>query len=117
MSECQLLLVGLAALALLPGCGGSDTVSAEKLRSCIAKHVAPGQVARTFVHTEDGVTTLNYYTANGGEIDVNVFPSAKAAKDAEEQEARLGDAHDRRKANVLYSGGGAVERAVVTCLG
>ncbi len=63
------------------------------------------------------MTTLNYYTANGGETDVNVFPSASAAKAAEEQEARLGDAHDRQKGNVLYSGGGAAERAVVACLG
>jgi hypothetical protein len=74
-------------------------------------------VSRTFVHTEAGVTTLNYYTADGGETDVNVFASAGDAKAAEEQEARLGDAHDRRKANVLYSGGGAAERAVVACLG
>jgi hypothetical protein len=74
-------------------------------------------VSRTFVHTEAGVTTLNYYTANGGETDVNVFASAGDAKAAEEQEARLGDAHDRRKGNVLYSGGGAAERAVVACLG
>ena len=92
-------------------------MSAEKLRACVAKELAPGAVSRTFVHTEAGVTTLNYYTAAGGETDVNVFPSAGAAKDAEEQEARLGDAHDRRKGNVLYSGGGAAERAVVACLG
>jgi hypothetical protein len=102
---------------VLPACGGSDTVSAEKLRACVANHLPPGVVSRTFVHTEAGVTTLNYYTAAGSETDVNVFASASAAKDAEKQEARLGDAHDRRQGNVLYSGGGAAERAVVSCLG
>jgi hypothetical protein len=69
------------------------------------------------VTEEEGVTSLNYAYVNGDEADVSVFPSAKAADEAEQQEARLGDAHDRRRANVLYSGGGPVQAALEKCLG
>ena len=64
--------------------------------------------------TEQGVTSINYYH-RGGETDVSVFASADDAIAAEKAEARLGDAHDRRVENVLYSGGGPVEAAVVRC--
>jgi hypothetical protein len=67
------------------------------------------------VTTEQGVTTLNY-VRRGSETMVTIFKSAAAARAAEEAEARLGDAHDRRKGNALYSGGGAAERAIVDCL-
>ncbi len=60
------------------------------------------------------MTSINYYH-RGAETDVSVFASADDAMAAEKAEARLGDAHDRRIANVLYSGGGAVEAAVVRC--
>lgn len=47
---------------------------------------------------------------------MTIFKSASDAVDAEKAEARLGDAHDRRIKNVLYSGGGAIEAAVVDCV-
>lgn len=76
-----LVLAALTATA----CGGSGAVSADSLRTCVAKHVP-------------------------------VFASGSDAEDAEKAEARLGDAHDRRAKNVLYSGGGAVEDAIVECV-
>ena len=103
-------------LAALSGCGGSDAVSPGKLQACVGETLAPSPYSRPTVYTDAGVTTIKYYGKNGVETDVSVFPSAEAARHAEEEEARLGDAHDRRKANVLYSGGGRVERAVIACL-
>ncbi len=96
--------------------GGAHSTSAATLRSCVEAKLAPGTVIRLFTHTEDGVATTNYYYRDGSETDVNVFPSVQAAKDAEAQEARLGDAHDRRTGNVLHSGGGPADRAVSACL-
>ena len=97
-------------------CGGADTVSADELRTCVRKQLPAGAVDRVLVSTEEGVTSINYYR-RGGETDVSVFASADDSISAEKAEARLGDAHDRRIKNVLYSGGGAVEAAVVRCAG
>jgi len=104
-----LVLVALAATA----CGGSGAVSAESLRDCVAKRV-PGATVRS--STEQGVTTLTWPNADGGETIASVFASGSDAEEAEKAEARLGDAHDRRAKNVLYSGGGAVEDAIVECV-
>jgi hypothetical protein len=104
----------LAVLALLAaGCGGAKTFTVHDVRSCVPSN----GYTDVFVSTEDGVTSLNYRYANGGEADVSVFASPAAALAAEQQEARLGDAHDRRRANVLYSGGGPVQAALEDCLG
>ena len=65
--------------------------------------------------TEEGVTTLDY-VHRGSETIVTIFASAADAEAAEKAEARLGDAHDRRLGNALYSGGGAAETAIVACL-
>ena len=96
--------------------GGAHMTSAATLRACVKAKLPPGVVTRVFTHTEEGVATTNYYSASGTETDVNVFPSVQAAKDAEAQEARLGDAHDRRTVNVLHGGGGPADRAVSACL-
>ena len=104
-----LVLVALAATA----CGGSGTISAGSLRACVAKSV-PGAAVRS--STEQGVTTLTWRNVDGGETIASVFASGSDAEDAEKAEARLGDAHDRRLRNVLYSGGGAVEDAIVECV-
>jgi hypothetical protein len=110
---------GIAACAVLvalaAGCGGSKTLSARDVRACVDKHLSPGAVDRVFASTEQGVTSVNYFH-RGAETDLTIFKSARDAEAAEKAEARLGDAHDRRIANVLYSGGGAVERAIVTCV-
>lgn len=58
---------------------------------------------------------MNYFH-HGGETDLSVFPTVDDAVAAEKAEARLGDAHDRRIRNVLYSGGGPVEAAIVACV-
>ena len=109
-------VVVLAALgALLAGCGGQTTRTATELRACVKKHLSPGAVDHVFASTEEGVTTINYFH-RGSETDLTIFKSATDAEQAEKSEARLGDAHDRRVANVLYSGGGAAERAIVDCL-
>ena len=105
------LLVVVAFAAT--GCSGSGAVSAGDLRSCVAKRV-PGAAVRS--STEQGVTTLTWPNADGGETIASVFDSGSDAEDAEKAEARLGDAHDRRVKNVLYSGGGAVEDAIVRCV-
>jgi hypothetical protein len=97
-----------AELALVVGCGGTSVRSATDLRACVDKQLPKGAVDRIFANTEEGVTSINYFH-RGAETDLTIFKSEKA-------EARLGDAHDRRVANVLYSGGGAVERAIVSCL-
>ena len=105
----------LLAVVLLAACGGKGTVSADGLRACVSKHLPHGAVDRTGVSTVEGVTTLDY-VHNGAETVVTVFPSAKDAEHGLEEEARIGDAHDERVRNVLYSGGGVVQEAVVACL-
>jgi hypothetical protein len=77
--------------------------------------VPAGTIGRVFASTEEGVTSVNY-TRNGDEITMSVFPSPADAMAAEKAEARLGDAHDRRLKNVLYSGGGVIEAAIVECV-
>jgi hypothetical protein len=101
-------------VALTAACGGGSK-SGASIRTCIDHHLPAGAVDRVFASTEEGVTSLNYFH-NGSETDVTIFKSAADAVDAEEAEARLGDAHDRRLKNVLYSGGGAIEAAVVQCV-
>jgi hypothetical protein len=105
----------LCAVLVATGCGGGDTRSAADLRACVAKRLPPGSVDRTIVSTVEGVTTIDY-VHGGAETVVTVFPSVKDAAHGLDEEARLGDAHDRRTRNVLYGGGGAVEDAVVACL-
>ena len=109
--------VAVAAVlgVLLAGCGGEKTLPAADVRACVKEHLPPGAVDRVFANTEDGVTSINYFH-RGAETDLTIFESAADAQAAEKAEARLGDAHDRRVANVLYSGGGAVERAIVDCV-
>jgi hypothetical protein len=106
-----LVLVALAVTA----CGGSAATTAESLRDCVAKRV-PGAGDRVRSSTEGGVTTLIWPNIDGGETIASVFGSGSDAEQAEKAEARLGDAHDRRVKNVLYSGGGTVEDAIVECL-
>jgi hypothetical protein len=105
----------LCAVVVAAACGGSDTRSAADLRSCVAKRLPPGAVDRTIVSTVEGVTTIDY-VHRGAETVVTVFASVKDAQHGLEEEARLGDAHDRRTRNVLHGGGGVVEDAVVACL-
>jgi len=110
-----LRLACLAAATLgAVSCGGAGSVSADDLKACVRKQLPAGAVDRVVVTSEQGVTSINYYR-RGGETDVSVFASADDAIAAEKAEARLGDAHDRRIRNVLYSGGGAVEAAVIRC--
>jgi hypothetical protein len=102
-------------VAVTAACGGGGSKSAASIRTCIDHHLPAGAVDRVFASAEEGVTSLNYFH-NGGETDVTIFKSGADAIDAEKAEARLGDAHDRRLKNVLYSGGGAIEAAVVRCV-
>jgi hypothetical protein len=95
-------------------CGGSGTRSAAELRSCVSDRLPAGAVDRVVTSTEEGVTSLIYYHAAGQTV-VSVFKTAGDAQHALEAEARIGDAHDRRVGSVLYSGGGAIEAAVVAC--
>ena len=110
----RLFVLVVAALAAA-ACGGSSGPSAESLRDCVGKAVQ-GAASRVRSSTEEGVTTLTWPNADGGETIASVFASGSAAEEAEKAEARLGDAHDRRLKNVLYSGGGAVEDAIVRCV-
>jgi hypothetical protein len=110
----RFLLVLLLASSVA-GCGGSSTTTADELQACVKKRLPPGAVDRFFTSTEQGVTTLNYFR-RGSETVATVFESTDAAKAAMEAEARIGDAHDQRRGNVLYGGGGAAERAIVACL-
>ncbi len=108
----------MIAVALAVGataCGGQGPRSAESLRTCVRDRLPPGAVDRVAASTVEGVTTITYYH-RGSETTVSVFSSDDDAKQAELAEARLGDAHDRRVGNVLYSGGGAAEEAVAACL-
>ena len=107
-------LAAVLVLALA-GCG-SSLHSAAGIRACVAKRLPPGAVDRVFANTEEGVTSVNYFH-NGSETDLSIFKSVKDAVAAEAAEARLGDAHDRRLKNVLYSGGGVIEAAIVACVG
>jgi hypothetical protein len=81
----------------------------------VKKEAPRGAYDRAVVSTAQGVTTVDY-VHSGGETVMTVFPTAKEAQAALEAEARIGDAHDKRIDNVLYSGGGAVEAAIVRCL-
>ena len=109
------LAVLCAIAAAASACGGEQTRSASSLRACVAAQLPLGFADRIATHTEQGVTSITYFH-HGNEIDVTVFKNAKDAIAAEKAEARLGDAHDRRTGNVLHSGGGAIEDAVVNCL-
>jgi hypothetical protein len=100
---------------LAAGCGSGSLPTAKGIKACVEKRLPPGSVDRVFTNTEAGVTSVNYFH-RGSETDMSVFPSAAAAMAAEKAEARLGDAHDRRIRNVLYSGGGAVEAAIMACV-
>jgi hypothetical protein len=104
----------LFAALLAAACGGSKPRSAASIRGCIEKRVPRSAYDSVVASTEEGVVSLNYYR-RGNETAVSIFPSEDDAAAAEEAEARLGDAHDRRVRNVLYSGGGAIERAVRAC--
>ena len=99
----------------MTGCGGDGPRSAESLRDCVHDRRPAGAVDRVASSTVEGVTTITY-VHRGSETTVSIFASEDDAKEAELAEARLGDAHDRRVGNVLYSGGGAAEEAIVACL-
>jgi hypothetical protein len=105
----------VAVVAAAAGCGDDGPRSAEALRGCVHDRLPPGVVDRVVSSTVEGVTTI-IYVHRGSETSVSIFASETDAKEAELAEARLGDAHDRRVGNVLYSGGGAAEAAVAACL-
>ena len=83
--------------------------------SICERRLPSGAVDRTIVSTVEGVTTIDY-VHRGAETVVTIFPSVEEAQHGLDEEARLGDAHDRRTRNVLHGGGGVVEDAVVACL-
>jgi hypothetical protein len=112
MTRCAVIAV---AVALAAGCGGTGPRSAASLRDCVHDRLPRGAVDRITSSTVEGVTTITY-VHRGSETTVSVFASQDDAKQAELAEARLGDAHDRRVGNVLYSGGGAAEAAIAACL-
>jgi hypothetical protein len=105
-----LLLVVVGA-----ACGAGGPRSAADIQSCVKKRLPAGAVDRVVTSTEEGVASVNYFR-NGSEVDMSVFQSEADAIAAEKAEARLGDAHDRRLKNVLYSGGGVIEAAIVRCI-
>jgi hypothetical protein len=109
----RIVLVCLA-LVSVTACGEPRPRTAAALRSCVAERLPRDAVDRVVVSEEAGVTSLNYFH-HGAEVDVSVFATDADAIAAEQAEARLGDAHDRRIGNVLYGGGGVVEAAVVHC--
>ena len=107
-------MIAVAVTAAAAGCGGGPR-SADSLRRCVGDHLPRGAVDRVAASTVEGVTTITY-VHRGSETTVSIFASEADAKQAELAEARLGDAHDRRVGNVLYSGGGAAEAAIAACL-
>ena len=109
------IVIAVALVVAAAGCGDGGPRSAESLRACVRDRLPAGSVDRVAASTVEGVTTITYYH-RGSETTVSVFASDDDAKQAELAEARLGDAHDRRVGNVLYSGGGAAEEAVAACL-
>ena len=108
-------VIAVAIAAATAGCGGDGSRSADSLRKCVGDHLPRGAVDRVASSTVEGVTTITY-VHRGRETSVSIFASEADAKHAELAEARLGDAHDRRVGNVLYSGGGAAEAAIAACL-
>ena len=109
-------LLPCACIALLAaGCGGSSDRSPAAIRNCIEDRVPRSSYEKLIASTEEGVVSLNYYRSGGDETTISIFPSEADAMSAEQAEARLGDAHDRRLRTVLYSGGGPIERAVRAC--
>jgi len=68
--------LALTALVLATaGCGGTKTFDADAVRACVPR----GSYQHVLATREEGVTSLNYAYANGGEADVSVFPSAHDA--------------------------------------
>ncbi len=107
--------LALAVVVLTAGCGSKHAPSAKSLRACLDDRLAPSAVGHVRQSTIEGVTTLTY-TLHGGETLISIFPSESAAKDAAAAEARIGDAHDQRLRNVMYSAGGSTAAAVAACL-
>jgi hypothetical protein len=76
-----------------------------------------GKVDHATSTTVEGVTSVAYFQQGAASVELTIFPTVSAARNGEAAEARIGDAHDRRIANVLYSGGGLrVRAAVASCL-
>src|SRR5690242_640051 len=100
---------------LLAGCGGSSVRSSAAIRYCFEDRVPRSTYEKRIASTEEGVVSLIYYRSGGDQTTISIFPSEAEATSAKKAEARFGDAHDRRLRNVLYSGGGPIERAVRAC--
>lgn len=79
------------------------------------KQLPVGSAVRTDSSTVEGVTTARFFDRGGSEIELTIFKTVNGAKQAEAAEARIGDAHDRRVGNMLYTGGDDVARAVSSC--
>jgi hypothetical protein len=109
----------VAAIALvvlaLAGCGGHRS-AAEALQACVGKRLPGGPADHITASTVAGVTSVAFFQGGGEETDLTIFPSVNAAMAGEHAEARIGDAHDRRLANVLFTGGSAVESAIAACV-
>jgi hypothetical protein len=108
------LLATLIAVAAT-SCGGHAPRTAADIQACVKEHLPSAAVDRTFVSTEEGVTSLTYLR-RGDETIVTIFKSSDDAIAAVEAEARIGDAHDKRIDNVLYNGGGSVVTTLTSCL-
>ena len=109
-------VVALTAALVVAGCGGHQSKSAA-FQACVKERLPGGKVERTTSSTVEGVTSVAYFQHGSAAVELTIFPTVSAARDGEAAEARIGDAHDRRIANVLYSGGGLrVRAAVASCL-
>jgi hypothetical protein len=109
------MLLAVLVAATAASCGRHDRGAAAELQACVKEKAPAGSYDRAVVSTAQGVTTVDY-VHNGAETVMTIFKTPKDAQTALDAEARIGDAHDKRIDNVLYSGGGAVEDAIVRCL-
>jgi hypothetical protein len=65
----------------------------------------------------EGVASVTFVHKSGEADVLSVFKTVDDAVQAATAEARIGDAHDKRIRNVLYSGGRVFQAAIVDCVG
>jgi hypothetical protein len=106
-----------AVAAVSASCGGGRQHSAAAFQRCVEGRLSRSDVDHVATSMEEGVASISFVYRDGNADVASIFKSVADAKEAEKAEARIGDAHDKRVRNVLYSGGRDFDAAIIACVG